>query len=568
MRPRPDRILDYREYPILYVDDEPENLRIFELSFRREFAILTASSGEEGLERLNSEPVALVLSDHRMPGMTGVEFLSRVREVDPKTVRILVTAYGDAPTLGNAINSGAIYKFVPKPWQPDEMRVTLRRSIEAYALDREREQLVRELTLLNRVSKSLAKELDLEPLIDLLLASVTEELGYDGAGVLFFDAAEEVLARGHFAPKDSSVSRSLEDLEITGQTAPAFLRRLREGEVVHLGVDDVLSLESPVRRWVTEVAAEEILVVPLMGKERAIGVLAVDNRSGGTPFTGDDVTLLEGLSHQAVVAIENARLVEDLRRSREHVRRADRLGTLGTLAAGLAHEINNPLVSIHTFLSLAPQKREEEDPEFWGDYHALASREVDRIRRLVEIMRTFGREGGEKAVHENFDLGELAEDVAGLLQREAERSRIRLSVERDPRTPKLVAVRDHLHQVCLNLALNALHATPAGGEVSIRTAPDPDREAVCLEVRDSGEGIPEENLARIFDPFFTTKNPDRGSGLGLMICHRLVTDHGGTIEVDSREGQGSSFRVRLPLGPPARAAAGDEALLDPPEGGC
>ena len=562
MRPRPDRILDYKEYPVLYVDDEPENLRIFELSFRREFSILTARSGEEGLERLNGEPVALVLSDHRMPGLTGVEFLARVREVDPKTVRILVTAYGDAPTLGSAINSGAIYKFVPKPWQPDEMRVTLRRSIEAYALDREREQLVRELTILNRVSKLLARELDLEPLIDLVLDSVTEELGFDGAALLFFDTAGEVLSRGRFAPADSPVAENLADLEITGQTAPAFLRRLRDGEAVHLGIEDALSLESPVRRWVTEVAAGEIMVVPLMGKERAIGVLAVDNRSGGTPFSGDDVTLVEGLAHQAAVAIDNARLVVDLRRSREQVRRADRLGTLGTLAAGLAHEINNPLVSIHTFLSLAPAKRLEDDREFWEDYHALASREVERIRRLVEVMRTFGRDGDQKATPEQFDLGAVAQEVSDLLQHEAESARVRLEVERDERTPKLMAVRDHAHQVCMNLVLNALHATPPEGEVRVRTAPDPDREAVFLEVRDSGAGISEENLPRIFDPFFTTKDPDQGSGLGLMICHRLVTAQGGSIEVESREGEGSTFRVSLPLQP------GTPAGVDRPQGDC
>ena len=567
MRPRPDRILDYREYPVLYVDDEPENLRIFELSFRREFVILTCESGEEALERLNSEPIALVLSDHRMPGMTGVEFLSRARELDPKTVRILVTAYGDAPTLGSAINSGAIYRFVPKPWQPDEMRLTLRRAIEAYALDREREQLVRELTLLNRVSKSLTEELELESLIDLLLETVTDELGFDGAGLLFFDTAEEVLSRGRFAPADSPVSQNLRDLEITWQTAPSFLRRLRDGEAVHLGIEEALSLEAPLRRWVTEVAADHILVVPLIGKQRAIGALAVDNRSGGTRFTGDDETLLEGLSHQAVVAVENARLVEDLRREREQVRRADRLGTLGTLAAGLAHEINNPLVSIHTFLSLAPEKRAEDDSEFWGDYHALASREVDRIRRLVEIMRGLGRDGGSSATREHFDLGELASEVVSLLQREADRARVAITVESDPRTPKLVAVRDHLHQVCINRLLNALHATPPGGEVRVRCGPDPDRDALCLEVRDSGEGISEQDLPRVFDPFFTTKDPDEGTGLGLMICHRLVTDHGGSIEVESRQGAGSNFRVCLPLGLETLPGGGDVSL-DRPGGAC
>jgi signal transduction histidine kinase len=556
VRPRPDRILDYREYPILYVDDEVENLRIFELSFKRDFSILTATSGEEGLRVVNEQPVALVLSDHRMPGMTGVEFLSRAFEVDPKTVRILVTAYGDAQTLGSAINSGAIYKFVAKPWQPDEMRVALRRGVEVYALDREREQLVRELSLLNRISRSITQELETQPLIDLLLDTVISELGFDGAGILFFDAEEQELSRGRFVPRTSPVNAVLGDLVISERDAPAFIRHVRDGEVQHLHVEDAQRLEPPLREWVTEVAAEEILVVPLVGSRRMIGVLAVDNRRGGARFSGDDMTLLEGLSHQAVIALENARLVEDLRRSRETIRRVDRLGTLGTLAAGLAHEINNPLVSIHTFLSMAPQKRGEDDPEFWGDYHALASREVDRIRRLVETMRSLGREThGPAATRERFDPGELAAEVVALLQREARRANVSVSLDRSPGTPKVLAVRDHLHQVILNLLLNALHATPPGGSVRMRTYTDPDVPQVCLEVSDTGTGIAEENLARIFDPFFTTKDPAEGTGLGLMICHRVVTDHGGTIEVRSREGEGSTFCVRLPAAEGPGAAA-------------
>jgi signal transduction histidine kinase len=557
MRPRPDRILDYREYPVLCVDDEPENLRLFELAFKREFSIVTAESGEEGLERLNSEPVALVLSDHRMPGMSGVEFLTRACELDPKTIRILVTAYGDAQTLGSAINSGAIYKYIPKPWMPEEMHLMLRRGIETYALDRERDQLVRELTLLNRVSRSITQELALEPLLDLLLGTMTEELGYDGASIFFFDNAGQCLSRGRFAPADSAVSESLRQLEISQGSAPTFIGRLLEGEAQRLSIEHAVGFEAPLRRWVTEVAAEEILVIPLVGKERTIGILAADNRCGGHRFTGDDQTLLEGLAQQAVIAIENARLVEALGRSREQVRRADRLGTLGTLAAGLAHEINNPLVSIHTFLSMAPAKRNEADEEFWGDYHALASREVDRIRRLVETMRLLGRDTDSLAPREAFDPADLAEEVIALLSREALRANVGITLERYPNTPKLVAVRDHMHQVFLNLLLNALHASPPGASVQLRVLPDPEGEGLCVEVSDSGGGVPEEHLSRIFDPFFTTKDPDQGTGLGLMICHRLVTAHGGEIEVRSREGEGSTFCVRLPagqeMGAPARA---------------
>ena len=547
MQPSPDQILDYREYPVLYVDDEPENLRIFELSFRREFKILTATSAEEGLEIINGRPVSLVLSDHRMPGMTGVEFLSHVREIAPETVRILVTAYGDVNTLQNAINNGSIYRFIPKPWTPEEMSVTLRRGVEVYALDRERKQLVHELSLLNRISRSLNRELDLEPLLDRLLTTVIDDLGYDAAGILFFDAKGEVLSWGHFAP-DCEGTDALRDLKITQRAAPAFMQRLMNGEAQVLTVDHALDFERPIREWVTEVAAEETLVVPLVGKNGVLGALTIDNRRGGRKFTGDDQTLLEGLTNQAATAVENAWLVEDLRRSREQTLRADRLGTLGTLAAGLAHEINNPLVSIHTFLSMAPEKREQDDPEFWNSYHALACREVDRIRRLVDSMRRLGHASGASATAEAFDPGELAQEVVTLLQREASRAQVAIQLECETEVPKIVGVKDHIQQVFINLLLNAVHASPEHGSVRLRVFPERGQEAVCVEVIDGGPGIPAGHLERIFDPFFTTKDPDHGTGLGLMICHRIVSDHGGTVEVRSQEGEGATFCVRFPAG--------------------
>ena len=547
MRPNPDQILDYGEYPVLYVDDEPENLRIFELTFKREFRVLTATSGERGLELLASEPIALVLSDHKMPGMLGTEFLARAAEFDPNTVRILVTAYGDAKTLGDAINSGSIYKFVPKPWRPDEMRLTLRRAIEAYALDREREQLVRELSILNQAAKALGQELELDPLMRLLLDTLTEDIGYDGATVLMLDATGRTLRPTYFSDPDSELSQTLRNVEISDANARDFMDVMREGRAEILRSDDVGELTEGLRTWLTELAADEVVALPLIGKSGMLGVLAVDNRRGGRPFGGDDQTLLEGVTHQAVIAISNARLISDLRKSREQTRRADRLGTLGTLAAGLAHEINNPLVSIHTFLSLAPEKRENDDPDFWVDFHALACREVDRIKRLVETMRSLGRDTSS-IPREPLMASELVEEVTALVARELERARVDLVTECDADTPKLVAVRDHMHQLMMNLVLNALHATPPNGEIQLRIRRAEDGASVRIEVTDTGPGIPDEELAQIFDPFFTTKEPNEGTGLGLMICHRIVQSHRGSIQVQSEKGQGTTFTVILPAG--------------------
>jgi signal transduction histidine kinase len=549
MEPNPLSLLDYREYPVLYVDDEPENLRIFELGFRREFSIVTANSGEAGLRILNQQPVAVVLSDQRMPGMTGVDFLTRARELDPKTIRVLVTAYGDAETLSIAINDGSIYRYVPKPWEAEDLRLTLKRSIEVYALDRERESLVRELTAVNQIAKTINQELDLGPLLDQLLGAITDDLGFDAAAVLFLDDGRKTLRIDRLVPVDPEVSGEIASEAIRASAAPNFLGRLIDGETQTLKVARATDYEAPIRRWVVGVAADEILVVPLIGKKGVIGAIAVDNRRGGAAFGVADRTLLEGLATQAAIAIENARLVEDLRRSRQQVLRADRLGTLGTLAAGLAHEINNPLVSIHTFLSLAASKRAEDDEEFWGDYYRLACQEVDRIRGLVATMSRLSRSGVERAVRVVCDPVALAHEVATLLAPEATAAEVEIEVNGEPGTPKLMAIRDQLHQVLMNLLLNAIHASPPGGKVELRITPGGPggREGAAIEIVDNGTGIAPEDLERVFDPFFTTKGPDQGSGLGLMICHRIVADHQGTIEVSSRPGKGTSFRVHLPV---------------------
>ncbi|MDJ0853391.1 MAG: ATP-binding protein [Myxococcota bacterium] len=550
--PKVERLLDYGEYPVLFVDDEPENLRVFELTFRREFQIETASSGEEALDKLAMMPYAIVLSDHRMEGMTGVELLGRARELDPRAIRVLVTAYGDHATLTEAINNGRIHRYVPKPWRPDDMRLALRNSIEIYAVERERETLLHELEILNQTSRLLSQELDLVPLLDLLLETITAELGYDGATVLLFEATGERLEPVRSAPLDSEVAQRLVQLEIPVAGAQGFVERLRSGQVQSLKLDQMLELEPPLRALVGEISADEIVLFPLVGHGGVIGALALDNRSGGTAFDASDHTLLDGIASQAAIAIENARLVADLRRERAQTRRAERLGTLGTLAAGLAHEINNPLVSIRTFLSLAPEKRIHDDDDFWGEFYVLACKEVERIRLLVQTMGRLGRESDEQAPRSACSLRELIEEAATLLGPTAQEAQVSVQTEVADDLPKIVAIRDQIHQVVLNLLLNALHASRRGERVRIAARREPlgKRDGVCLEVADQGCGIRSDDLERIFDPFFTTKGPDQGSGLGLMISHRIVSDHGGVIEVESLEGRGSTFRVRLPVAAP------------------
>jgi signal transduction histidine kinase len=148
---------------------------------------------------------------------------------------------------------------------------------------------------------------------------------------------------------------------------------------------------------------------------------------------------------------------------------------------------------------------------------------------------------------ETVDVPAIVDEVVTLLNREAELGRVALRAESSPDSPKIVAVREQVHQVILNLVLNAIGATPEGGSVVVRCAPA--TEGLALDVVDTGTGIAADHIEQIFDPFFTTKGPDEGSGLGLMVCHRIVSDHGGSIEVRSREGEGTCFSVLWPIAP-------------------
>ncbi len=236
---------------------------------------------------------------------------------------------------------------------------------------------------------------------------------------------------------------------------------------------------------------------------------------------------------------------------------ADRMASVGTLAAGVAHEINNPLAFIlsNVEFALDELRRAGADPEVLRALDDAKDGGV-RVREIVRDLRTFSRPVNE--VREALDPRAVLESAVGLASNEI-RHRAQILVEPGD-VPRVAASEYRLGQVFLNLLINAAQAIPegnvAGNHVRATTSTAPDGHAV-IEISDTGGGIPPEVLPRIFDPFFTTKPPGVGTGLGLSICHGIVTQLGGTISVESAPGQGSTFRVSLPPAGPvaARAAA-------------
>ncbi|KPJ57852.1 MAG: hypothetical protein AMJ42_04275 [Deltaproteobacteria bacterium DG_8] len=291
---------------------------------------------------------------------------------------------------------------------------------------------------------------------------------------------------------------------------------------------------------------ESEICIPLITKQKLIGIINLGIKGRGEMYTNEDLELLTTLSNQAAIAIENAKLYEDLSKTRVLMQRADRLASLGTLTAGLAHEIRNPLVAIKTFTQLLPERFD--DDEFRNHFLNVTAGEVDRISSLVNELLDFARPSQPNLNKE--DLNQIVEKMLLLVATESHKKNLQIIKEFHQSLPPVVLDKEQIKQVFLNILLNAIDATPENGAITVGTKlieKDGYQKYVQIAVRDTGRGIPKEDLDRIFTPFYTTKH--QGSGLGLAISHQIVREHNGSIEVESEEDQGTTFYVNLSINP-------------------
>jgi signal transduction histidine kinase len=311
-------------------------------------------------------------------------------------------------------------------------------------------------------------------------------------------------------------------------------------------------VEKDLLKILVQLQAEVCL--PLIYMNRLIGFLTLGPKVPEEMYYREDLDLLYTLANQVAIAIENSNLYENLKKSQNIMRRADRLASLGTLIASLAHEIRNPLVSIKTFTQLLPERIEDE--EFRNYFLKVASGEIDRLTSLINELLGFARPSEPRL--EGEDVNALIDKMEVLVATEARKKNVALQKNYSRDLPSIRVDAEQLKQVLLNILLNALQAIKGEGKVWIetRTVQVPIEEKaepfIQIEVRDTGMGIPKENLERIFDPFFSTRV--EGSGLGLAISHQIIHDHGGFISVDSEVGKGTSFKIHLPLKPGGKGA--------------
>jgi two-component system probable response regulator PhcQ len=393
-----ESLYDYKKFAILYVDDEEKSLKYFARAFEDEFRIFTAANALDARKLLeeHKDEIGLLMTDQRMPGEKGVQLLEKARQLRPRIVRILATAYSDMEAAIAAVNTGAIYKYVMKPWDPPQLVATLKRGLEFFIVQRERDELL------------------------------TEKFS---------------------------------------------------------------------------------------------------------------------VLHNMMIA--------------------DRIMSLGLLAAGMSHHIRNSLVAVKTFLDLAPGKLQEENismdnlrnPEFWDEYYQNVQGQVEKISGLLNELWT-ATEKPAFAFRDRVHLHEVIADVLAKLNKNFADKNIQVENNVPDTLPALSVDKPKFYRLFELLLKDEIVSLPAGSRVTLSAhlavdASDQTTE-IEVQVRDNGPGLPQEALRLIFDPFAARNDSPMEYGINLMACYFIVHHHCGKIEAKSGAGSGTTFTLRLPTIPDQR----------------
>ncbi|MBN1669671.1 MAG: FHA domain-containing protein [Kiritimatiellae bacterium] len=295
------------------------------------------------------------------------------------------------------------------------------------------------------------------------------------------------------------------------------------------------------------------LCVPLRNKDQIVGIIYCDNRRTELKLVGDDLQLLAGISQQAQLAVENARLFDQLRRRQDQLIRSEKMAALGRLAGGIAHQIRNPLTAIIGFSQVYGEKLEEGglaalDAQKLKEYFNSMVQQAKRCNAIAENLLLFSRRS--PAEPHPISVNDAIGEVLAILEFELVRRGVKIVTELDPQIPAITGDPAQLRQAFMNMITNAKEAMPEGGTLTIQTAAE--EGGVAIRFSDTGPGIPPNLLERIFEPLFSTKPEGAGTGLGLFVSRQIVDTHHGTLRAESRQGEGSSFVMRLP-------AAGEKA---------
>lgn len=510
--------MDLAKQNVLVVDDEPQVLVALEDILSDEFTVLKTESAEQALRVVHDEPnIAVVLSDQRMPNMNGDELLAKMSG-SSEASRILVTGYADLSAVVRAVNDGRIFAYVTKPWNPQDLRLMVRRAAEHF-----------------RLAKELASE---RQLLRDLMDNVPDGIYFKDRQLRFLRANRAFAGAVEGGMPENLVGRRLGEILNANGTDEVASSEAEERRILAQGVSeqDVLReyQRAGVRRWMSETKA------PIRNP-------------------GGEVIGLVGIARDVTERIQTQ---ERMRRLEQQLLQSQKMEAIGQLAGGIAHDFNNILSVITGCGELVLQDLPENDAKREDVVELLAASQ--RAAALTRQLLAFSRRQVVKP--EMLEFNAVVANVEKMLRRVIGED-IDLRTVLTPGIGAVLADPNQIEMVLLNLTVNARDAMPEGGKLSIETseAVIDERTAeerhgltagtfVLLRVSDTGTGMDAATQKRIFEPFFTTKAVGKGTGLGLATVYGIVKQCGGHIVVESEVGRGTLFSVYFPR---AADAAGE-----------
>jgi signal transduction histidine kinase len=494
------------------------------------------------------QPFDLVLLDLMLTpgGIEGFEICRRIK-TDERLRHIavvMVTGLGSTINKARGLDLGAD-DYVTKPFVPEELLARIKAALRVREMEYQVVQRNRELVALNDISRAASSSLDLDQVLSTILNQTLTIMSAQATLVALVDTenTDDLVLEMH-----RGIPLQVGDTLYYARWKPG---EGLLGEVARRG-EPAVSTDLSADRHLSHLSPYDLPVAactPLFSKQGVVGVLAILGRDQ-TMWQEHSLRLLEAIGRQAGAAVENARLytrvthyAQELANSQAQLVQAEKLAAMGRLTIYIAHELNNPLQAVQNCLHLVIHRSlgREKSREFL----MMAQEEVERLIKTVQRMLEFNRPSSGQDFE--TDVHTVIQDVLALTSQRLKRAKVDVKQTFAPNMPPLKANKDQLKQVFLNLVLNAIDAMPNGGELDLTTRIEKERQWAYIAVRDQGMGLAPEVREHIFEPFYTTKS--QGTGVGLSISYGLIEQHGGDILVESTEGKGSCFTVKLPVRP-------------------
>ncbi len=508
-------------WKVLLIDDDEGIRKVMTIALEDAgYRMLTAEDGQSGIELCREHSPHIIITDIRMPRMDGIEVLKSIKETDPDIEVIVTTAYGEIEYAIQALQLGAS-DFITKPINDDALNVALDRAKKHYTTQRK----LKEYTAFIEerwmdTSEELAKTFNFQE--RLIESSIDGIIGcdYDRKVIVFNKSMEQMLGYS----KEAVIGKMFLYQLFSPKEREKFQDQLDSDE---LGGEDKLFISESI---LISKSGEKIPV------RLSAQVLFQENEEIGIVTFFRDLRTVKRLEQQFA---DQARLLHQ-----------DKMISLGTLAASVVHEINNPLTGVLNYIRLmikivGRDSLSTEQIQKFQKYLELMDSEVGRCSDIVSNLLAFSRKS--KLEFSDVNINDLIEKCLLLSDHKLTLQNIQIKTDLYPDIPKITGDFNQLQQCLLNLIFNAADAMPDGGRFIVKSNFDSKIRRVEIKVSDTGCGITKENLDRIFDPFFSTKKEGKGLGLGLSVVDGIIDRHRGTIEVESELDKGTVFTIKLPV---------------------